>query len=99
MATAFASRPAATMTARVVVMMTPAEKLALEERSREFEVSPSEFVRQASQKFDPGFDDSIFETIALEIEANNAAMRAQLRGLADRIDATIAAMDELRAVK
>ena len=74
MATAYASRPPATMTARVVVMMTPDEKRALEERAREFDVSPSEFVRQASQKFDPTFDDSFFESLALEIEASNAAV-------------------------
>lgn len=99
MATAFAPRPPATMTARVVVMMTPDEKRALEERSREFDITPSEFVRQASQKFDPSFDDSFFEGVALEIEASNAAVRAQLTGLVERIDATIAAMDEVRAGK
>ena len=80
-------------------MMTPAEKRALEERARDLDITPSEFVRQASQKFDPTFDDSFFEPLALEIEASNAAVRAQLNGLVERIDATIAAMDELRSGK
>ena len=78
-------------------MMTPAEKRALEERARDLDITPSEFVRQASQKFDATFDDSFFEPLALEMEGSNAAVRAQLNGLVERIDATIAAMDELRS--
>ncbi len=97
MATAFASRSAATMTARIVVMMTPGEKRALEQRARDFEMTPSEFIRQAGQKFDPTFDDSFFEAAALEVEAGNAAMHDKLNGLVERVDATIKAMDELRA--
>ena len=98
MATAYAStRPAATMTARMVVMMTPEEKRALEARARDLDMTSSELLRRASQSYEPMLDEALLAAIADQIEANNAAMQATLEATLARVDANIAKIDALRA--
>ena len=99
MATAFAPRAPATMTARVVVMMTPDEKRALEARARAADMTPSEFCRRAVDRFDPQADDGVLEAFLTEFEANNRAMAAKLRATNDRLDATLAEIDARRAAR
>ena len=96
MATAFAPRPPATMTARVVVMMTPEEKRTLEARAREFRMSASDFVRRASDSYDPRVDEAFFDAFLTQFEANNREMCEMLKATNDRIDATRAEMITLR---
>ena len=87
MATAFAPRPPATMTARVVVMRTPEEKRTLEARAREFEMSASDFVRRASDSYDPRVDEAFFDAFLTQFEANNREMCEMLKDQrSDRCD-------------
>lgn len=97
MATAHASRPSSVMTARVVVMMTPAEKRALEERAGLFELTPSELIRRAAAKYEPEMEEAALEFLAHEIEQNTVEMRRMLTTLNDSVEATITEMRILRA--
>ena len=97
MATAYSLPVVEPMTARLVVMMTPADKRALEARARAADLTPSEFVRRASESFDPRVDESLLESFLSEFEAGNLAMAEQLKATNDRVEATIAEMHALRA--
>jgi len=85
------------MTARMVVMMTPANKRELERRAREVGLTPSEFMRRASESYDPSADEALLEAFLVEFEANNRAMSTKLRETADQIEATLAKMDARKA--
>ncbi|MGL4542422.1 MAG: hypothetical protein ACRCUI_07930, partial [Polymorphobacter sp.] len=85
------------MTARMVVMMTPEDKRALEERARAFDMTPSELVRRASENFEPAIDEALLAKLVDEFAANNAAMHETLSAALDRFDATMAEMRALRA--
>lgn len=86
------------MTARVVVMMTPDEKRALEDRADVFALTPSELIRRAAATYQPDIDEeAALEYLANEIEKNTAEMTAILSKLNDDVDATIAEMRALRA--
>ena len=87
------------MTARVVVMMTPDEKRALEERARLLGMTPSEFVRRVSRSGEPEVDDGLLEAIVSQMEANTAAMRRAINDTCDRVDATFAAIDARRVTQ
>jgi len=87
------------MTARVVVMMTPDEKRALEGRARALDMTPSEFVRRVSRSRDSGVDEGLLDAIVTQMEANTAAMRKSINGACDRLDATFAAIDARRAAQ
>ena len=88
-----------TMTARVVVMMTPQEKRALEDRSRLLGMTPSEFVRRVSRSGDAEIDEGLLDAIVSQMEANTAAMRRAINDTCDRVDATFAAMDAKKAAR
>lgn len=85
------------MTARMVVMMTPEDKQALEARARAFDMTPSELVRRASENFEPAVDEALLDMLLAEFDANTAAMRASLNATIDRVDATLVEMRALRA--
>ena len=87
------------MTARVVVMMTPADKRSLEERARAAGLTPSEFCRRAVANYDPRIDEAVLDAVLAEFEANNRAMSASLREANDRLDATLAAIDARRTAQ
>lgn len=85
------------MTARLVVMMTPTDKRALETRARAAGINPSEFVRRASDAYDPRVDDALLEAFLTELETSNREMAEMLAATNDRVDATITEMHALRA--
>lgn len=85
------------MTARMVVMMTPDDKRALEERARRFDMSPSELMRRASQNFDPATESEVLTAFVDQWAANNQKMHEDLGAALDRLDAKFAEIDALRA--
>ena len=100
MATAYSeprARKPATMTSRMVVMMTPEERRDIEERATAFEMTPSAWMRQASTKYAPDMSEELLEKLAIEIEKTTDEMRTTLRDALDRVDATFADIDALRA--
>ena len=78
-------------------MMTPADKQALEQRARDFGITPSDFVRRASENYDPRVDEAMFKAFLTEFEETDRAMCAALKATNDSIDATRAEMLALRA--
>ncbi len=77
-------------TERVTVLMTPAEKSALEERAKSAGVSVGEYVRRSVDSFDPEEAEELAQLAALAVElhrSNSAASSALARALA-AIDAT-----------
>lgn len=87
------------MTARMVVMMTPVDKRAVEDRARALDLTPSELIRRASQAYDPGNDDAMLEAFVEEFAANNEAMHQTLSAALDRLDAKLAEVDAIRAAR
>ena len=87
------------MSARLVVMVTPADKRALEGRARAAGLTPSEFCRRAVDCYEPQADEQMLEALLKEFEANNRAMSEKLRATNDRLNATFAEIDARRATR
>ncbi len=85
------------MTARVVVMMTPGEKKALVSRAKEFELTPSELVRRASQTYGAHVDEAALEMLAEQLERSTAELKVQMTDVLGRVDARRAELIRLRA--
>lgn len=74
------------MNARLVVMMRPSEKAAIEQRARALDLSTSELVRRAAQSYDEKItpeQEKILEVLANELDAAVVSMRADLKGALD----------------
>ena len=68
----------AAMTSRLVVMMTPADKVAIEQRARALDLTTSELVRRAAQSYDETVtpdQEAMLETLADELEAAVVSVR------------------------
>ncbi len=65
------------MNARLVVMMTPAEKQAIEQRARGMKLTTSELVRRAAQGYEEvsAADEAALELLADELEKTVRSMR------------------------
>lgn len=86
------------MSARLVVMMTPADRRAREGRARAG-LTPSEFCRRAVGHYEAQADEQMPEALLTEFEANDCVMSDKLRAANDRLDATFAAIDARRATR
>lgn len=84
-------------TARLTVLVTPAEKRAIETRARLVDMTPSEWVRTAAQHYEPVADEPAFVQLADAFEAHAAHIQTSLRAAIDRFDAKLAAIEALRA--
>lgn len=74
------------MNARLVVMMRPSEKAAIERRARALDLSTSELVRRAAQAYDESLtpeQEAALGSLANELEAAVRSMRADLKGAMD----------------
>lgn len=89
----------ATMNARLVVMMTPAEKAAIEQRARTLDLSTSELVRRAAQSYEQVTpeQEKMLEALADELEEAVVAMRRDLKAANDAMVDYRAEMTRLRA--
>ncbi len=85
-----------TMSARMVVLMTPTEKQAIERRARSHRITPSEWIRQAAREYDPTEDEAALTLIAEEIEASAERMK---RRLDESIAYADARMADIRALR
>jgi len=84
---------------RVVTLMTPTEKTALEDKARRVGISVGEFVRQSVDAFDPAEAADLAELTALAselTESNREAAAALDRALAS-IQATRSQLDRQAA--
>ena len=72
--------PPAVMSSRLVVMMSPEDKRAIETRARALGMSPSELVRRAARDYDPvdPAEARALDLLASEVERTVAAMRQDL---------------------
>lgn len=90
----------ATMNARLVVMMTPQDKKAIEQRALALDLTTSELVRRAAKSYEEAVtpeQEEMLEVLADELEAAVVSMRDDLRGANERLDAHFAEMAALRA--
>lgn len=90
----------AAMTSRLVVMMTPADKVAIEQRARALDLTTSELVRRAAQSYDETVtpdQEAMLETLADELEAAVVSMRHDLQEANRKLDTHFAEMAALRA--
>lgn len=89
----------ATMNARLVVMMTPAEKAAIERRARTMDLSTSELVRRAAQSYEAVTpeQEEMLEALASELEDAVVSMRRDLKQASDAMDEYRIEMAQLKA--
>lgn len=83
-------------TARMTIVLDPAEKAHIEQRARANSLSTGEYVRRASQSYDAGVDEATIAALTTQFIDTVAAMRATLR------DATAyaqARLDEVAAIR
>ncbi len=88
------------MTSRLVVMMTPGDKKAIEARARALDLSTSELVRRAAASYEEQVtpeEARMLEMLADEFETAVADIRQTLRETNERIDAHFAEMATIRA--
>ncbi len=74
------------MNARLVVMMRPSEKAAIERRARSLDLSTSELVRRAASSYNESLSpeqEQALGALADELEAAVKSMRADLKGALD----------------
>ena len=90
---------ASTMNARLVVMMTPAEKRAIESRARTLDLSTSELVRRAAQSYEEVSpeQEKMLEALAGELEEAVVSMRHDLKQASDAMDQYRIEMARLKA--
>ena len=85
-----------TMTARMVVLMDPEEKQAIENRARSHRLTPSEWVRQAAREYDPTPDEEVLTLIAEQMEDAVVHMKKRLTESIAYCDAKRAESNALR---
>lgn len=87
------------MTARQVVMMTPADKRAIEGRAKKHGLSPSEWIRRAAKSFQPvdAADDAMMNALADEIEAAARDIRVSLNRAEKEMEFHRAEMARIKA--
>ena len=91
---------AAPMNARLVVMMTPADKAAIERRARSLDLTTSELVRRAAQSYDEAVtpeQETMLDALADELEAAVVSMRTDLCTANERLEAHFAEIAAIRA--
>ena len=86
-----------TMTARMVVLMDPEEKRAIERRAKSYHLTPSEWVRQAAREYDPTPDEEVLTLLAEQMEEAAVHMKKRLNDALAYSDARMAEMHALRA--
>ncbi len=82
--------------ARLTMMLEPEDKQRIETRARGLGVSTGEFVRRASQAYEPDIDPETLDRLVVEFEANTRAMRETLRAANDYAEARLAEVAALR---
>ncbi len=85
-----------TMSARMVVLMDPDEKRAIERRAKTHRLTPSEWVRQAAREYDPTPDEEVLTLLAEQMEEAAAHMKKRLTEALDYSDARMAEIHEMR---
>lgn len=83
-------------TARMTIMLDPADKAHIETRARGAAMSTGEYVRRATQSYEAGINDATLDALATEFEANVHAMRTTLR---DAVDYAQLRLDEIAAIR
>lgn len=90
----------AAMTSRLVVMMTPRDKKAIEARARALDMTTSELVRRAAASYDEHItpeEERMLEALTDEFVAVVADIREDLRRANERSEAHFAEMAAIRA--
>lgn len=91
--------PPAIMSSRMVVMMTPEDKRAIEQRAHSEGVTPSELIRRAARDYDPADpqQEAALAVLAGELELAVAGMRRDLGSALDELAAHRAEMTRIKA--
>lgn len=92
--------PPAAMTSRLVVMMTPDEKKAIESRARALDLTTSELVRRAAGSYEETIapeEEWMLEALTDEFVAVVTDIRQSLRVANERSEAHFAEMAAIRA--
>lgn len=89
----------APMDARLVVMMTRADKASIERRARTLDLSTSELVRRAAQSYEEisPEQEKMLGALADELEGAVVSMRSNLKQARDAMDDYRTEMAQLRA--
>ena len=93
-------QPAPAMNSRLVVMMTSADKAAIERRARSLDLTTSELVRRAAQSYDETVtldQERMLDALADELEAAVIEMRENLQTANRRLEANLAEIAAIRA--
>jgi hypothetical protein len=83
-------------TARLTVLLAPEDKQRIEQRARKLDLSVGEYVRRASQSYEPELDSATLDALVEEWRSNVAEMRAKL---ADALTYSERRLSEARALR
>ena len=87
-------------TERLVVLLTPEEKMAIAARAKDAKLTMGEFVRRATDAYVPKEDDSLLAELVSQVEKStaqaNKALDVALKAMADS-NKRIAAMEAAHA--
>jgi hypothetical protein len=84
-------------TARMTILLDPAEKASIETRARAHSMSTGEYVRRASASYEAEIDEATLEAIVDTFAENVSAMRQSLQRTAAHVESCLAEMEALRA--
>ncbi|KPF65902.1 hypothetical protein IP88_13140 [alpha proteobacterium AAP81b] len=85
-----------TKTARLTVLLAPADKAGIEARAAALKLSVGEFVRRAADAYDPAVDPALLAAMVDEYHATVTAMRDRVAAALDYAEARDAERRALR---
>lgn len=86
-------------TERLTVLLAPEDKRRIEQRARSLQLSVGEYVRRASQSYEPELDAAMLDALVEEWRGNVAAMRETLSGALDYSERCLAEARALREAR
>lgn len=86
----------ANKTARLTVLLAPDDKRRIEQRARSLDLSVGEYVRRASQSYEPELDAAMLDALVEEWRSNVQHMR---KTLGDALDHSEKCLSEARALR
>jgi hypothetical protein len=89
----------ANKTARLTVLLSPEDKRSIEQRARGLDMSVGEYVRRASQSYEPELDYETLEAVVKTWHDNTTHMRQRIAKTIEHVDRRLAEIAELRKAR
>jgi len=84
-------------TARIPVLVTPAQKAMITRKARRAKLTVGEFVRQAAEAYEPGDDDAVLAALIERVQRSTAEASAALDAVLRRCAESERRIEEMQA--